>query len=48
MQSYELVEMVVAFLLVLDLTGPLRNKFDQDKRNLRNLEQMLYEISLRK
>ena len=46
--AYELVEMVVVFLLDLDLTGPLRNKDDQAKRNLRHLEQMMYEVSLRK
>ncbi len=45
--AYATVEAVVDFLLQLDLTGHLRNKFDQTKRNLRSLEQMLYELSLR-
>ena len=42
------VEMIIEFLLDLDLTGYLRTKFDQAKKNLRSLEEMMYELSLRK
>lgn len=46
-RAYVAAEQVVAFLLDLDLTGNLRTKFDQAKKNLRTLEQMRYELSLR-
>lgn len=39
---------VVQFLLELDLRGHVRKKADQAKRNLRKLEDMRYEIELRK
>ena len=39
------VEEVISFLYQLDLTGYLRTKFDQAKKNLRHLEQMNYEIN---
>jgi len=38
---------VVAFLLDLYLTGSLRQKFDDAKRNLKRLEQIIYDLSLR-
>jgi hypothetical protein len=38
---------VVENLLRLDLTGYLRQKFDQAKKNLRQLEQILYDLRLR-
>jgi hypothetical protein len=41
------VEEAVEFLLSLDLTGELRTKFDQAKKNLRSLEQMAYEARMR-
>jgi predicted translin family RNA/ssDNA-binding protein len=37
----------VAFLLELDLTGPLRQKFDQAKQNLRKVEEIAFDLSLR-
>lgn len=40
------VEATVGFILELDLTGDLRQKGDQAKRNLRTLEEMMYQISL--
>ncbi len=43
----ETVEMVIEFFLDMDLTGYLRTKFDQGKRNLSRLEEMMYELSLR-
>lgn len=47
-QAVKTVEEVIAYLYELDLTGYLRTKFDQAKKNLRHLEQMRYEINLRK
>ena len=38
------VEMTITYLLDLDLSGYLRTKFDQAKKNHRQLEQMLYEL----
>jgi predicted translin family RNA/ssDNA-binding protein len=44
----ESVTMVIEFMLDLDLTGYLRNKFDQAKKNLGRLEQMTYDLAIRK
>jgi predicted translin family RNA/ssDNA-binding protein len=38
----------VAFLLELDLTGPLRQKFDQAKQNLRKVEEIAFDLSLKR
>ncbi|MBI2551490.1 hypothetical protein HYV73_04090 [Candidatus Uhrbacteria bacterium] len=46
-RAKDAVETAVAYLMELDLTGNLRQKFDQAKRNLQTLEHMLYETSLR-
>lgn len=46
--AHATVEIMIAFLLDLDLTGYLRTKFDQAKTNLRSLEEMMYELALRK
>jgi predicted translin family RNA/ssDNA-binding protein len=46
-RAYETTEMVIEFFVDMDLTGYLRTKFDQGKRNLRRLEEMMYELSLR-
>ncbi|MCR4280559.1 MAG: hypothetical protein NUV82_04005 [Candidatus Komeilibacteria bacterium] len=43
----EITEEIVGFMLQLYLTGSLRQKFDDAKRNLKRLEQMEYEINLR-
>ena len=43
----EAVEMIIEFFLSLDLTGYLRNKFDQAKKNLSRLEEMSYDLSIR-
>ena len=47
-RAFATVEAVITYLLDMDLTGYLRTKFDQAKRNLRSLEQMNYDISMRK
>jgi predicted translin family RNA/ssDNA-binding protein len=41
------VELIIEFMLDLDATGYLRTKFDQAKGNLKRLEDMLYDLSLR-
>ena len=41
------VRLVVEFFLSLDLSGYVRTKADQTKKNLRNLEDMRYDLSLR-
>jgi len=46
-EVYAAVEMVVEYLLDMDLTGYLRTKFDQAKKNLRRLEGMTYDLAIR-
>ncbi len=46
-EVYDAVEMVVEYLLDMDLTGYLRTKFDQAKKNLRRLEGMTYDLAIR-
>jgi len=41
-------ESIMSNLLDFDLTGYLRTKYDQARGHLRKLEQMAYEIRLRK
>jgi predicted translin family RNA/ssDNA-binding protein len=41
------VSMVIEFMLDLDLTGYLRTKFDQAKKNLTRLEEMSYDLAIR-
>ncbi len=38
---------VVAFMMPLYLTGQNRQKFDQAKRNLKSVEEILYEVKIR-
>jgi len=40
-------EDIVGYLLTLYLTGQSRQKFDDAKRNLKRLEQIIYEVSIR-
>ena len=42
------VREAVDFLLQMDLTGSLRTKVDQAKQNLRKLEEIQYDLSLRR
>ncbi|HCC22509.1 hypothetical protein A2480_00775 [Candidatus Uhrbacteria bacterium RIFOXYC2_FULL_47_19] len=44
----DLAEDVVGALLEMDLTGYLRNKFDQVKNSFRRSEEVLYELSVRR
>jgi len=41
------IEEVVHNLIQLNLTGYLRTKYDQAKNNLRKIEQVMYELSIR-
>ncbi|MBD3251077.1 hypothetical protein GF380_01215 [Candidatus Uhrbacteria bacterium] len=41
-----LIREVVAYLLLLDLTGSLRQKFDQAKQNLRKAEEIAFNLSI--
>jgi len=43
----EISEEIVGFMLKLYLTGSSRQKFDEAKRNLKRLEEILYDLSLR-
>lgn len=45
---FQNVRTCVDFLLEMDLTGHLRTKVDQAKSNLRKLEEIRYDISMRK
>jgi predicted translin family RNA/ssDNA-binding protein len=38
---------VIHLMLQYNLTGPLRTKFDQAKKNLHKIEEMYYEINLK-
>lgn len=42
------IEQVIGELLEMDLTGYLRNKFDQAKNSYRRAEEVLYELSVRR
>lgn len=44
---YKTAQEITAALLEFDLTGKLRQKFDETKRNLKSMEQILYDVSLR-
>ncbi len=46
-RAHEAVEAVVAELIQMNITGSLRSKYDQMKTNLRKLEEILYDLSLR-
>jgi len=44
----EMIDEIMAELVEFDMTGYLRTKYDQAKGNLRKIEQINYEINLRK
>jgi len=44
----QITKEVVGFMMKLYLSGKIRQKFDEAKRNLKRLEQIIYEINLRK
>lgn len=42
------IEAVVGQLLQFNLLGPLRPKFDQSKNNLRKIEEIMYDLEIKK
>jgi len=44
----ELIAEIVSELTKIDLTGYLRHKYDDSKRNLKKAEEILYDIKIRK
>jgi len=44
----EAVQAIVGELIKFDLTGYLRTKYDQAKQNLRRVEEVLYDIKMRR
>ena len=38
---------IIELLITFDLSGKIRNKFDQAKRNLKRLEEICYDIQIR-
>jgi predicted translin family RNA/ssDNA-binding protein len=47
-KMYQDAQEVIAFLLQMDLTGNLRTKTDQAKQHLRKLEEIRYDLSMRR
>lgn len=47
-KCYKVSEEIIGELMDMDLTGYNRNKFDQAKGALHKLEQIVYEVSLRR
>ncbi len=45
---YEIAEQIITELVDMDLTGYNRQKFDQAKQALHKLEQVVYEVSLKR
>lgn len=46
-RAHAVVEAVAGEMMQMNLTGSARQKYDQLKTNLRKLEEMLYDLSLR-
>ena len=47
LQSYrEIIKEIVGFMMKLYMSGKLRMKFDDTKRNLKRIETIIYEINL--
>ncbi len=44
----EMIDQIMAELVEFDMTGYLRTKYDQARGNVRKIEQISYEINLRK
>lgn len=47
-RAHETLNEVMRFLISLDLTGYLRTKFDQAKQSERKMEQIVYDLSLKR
>lgn len=46
-EVYQAASLIIEFFLDMDLTGYLRTKFDQSKKNLSRLENMTYDLAIR-
>lgn len=44
----EIVTAVMSELVSMNITGPLRPKYDQLRQNLRKIEEIMYDLSLRR
>jgi len=47
-QFKEFIAIIIEELIQFDLTGYLRHKFDEAKRNLKKAEEILYDLEIRK
>lgn len=47
-RAHQALTEVMSFLISLDLTGYLRTKFDQAKQSERKMEQIVYDLSLKR
>ena len=47
-QIKKAVEQIISSLIQLNLTGYLRTKYDQAKNNLRKIEEVLYDVTLKR
>lgn len=47
-RAKEAIEEVLAFLTSLDLTGYLRQKYDQARNSLRRMEEIAYDLALKR
>lgn len=47
-RAHEALAEAMSFLISLDLTGYLRTKFDQAKQSERKMEQIMYDLSLKR
>lgn len=47
-QMNDIINDIIAELVEFDLRGQLRNKYDQARHNLRKIEQIAYEVAIRR
>lgn len=45
---HEAIEEIVGELIEFNLTGPIRNKFDQAKHSLRKIEEIMYDLEIKR
>ena len=45
---HDIIEDIVSQLIQLNLMGPLRNKFDQAKNSLRKIEEIMYDLEIKR
>lgn len=47
-KTKEMINLIMAELVQFDMTGYLRTKYDQARGNLKKIEQIIYEINIRR